>query len=75
MNFTIKFKPAPGGRTGYEVNGTEGLNQSDWVLVDCFSVIVHFMMPAERAKVDLENLWQRSERTQGFDAQSMSGVH
>ena len=36
---------------------SEGLNNSDWVLVDAFSVIVHIFNEEKRNIYDLEKLW------------------
>lgn len=43
--------------TGQTVNGIEGLETGEWVLVDLGDVIVHIMQPAIRQYYNLEGLW------------------
>lgn len=38
---------------------SEGLNVSDWVLVDTGDVIVHIFHPEAREKYKVEELWQK----------------
>ncbi|MEX0618468.1 MAG: ribosome silencing factor [Pseudohongiellaceae bacterium] len=45
---------------GIKVQGVEGLTQSEWVLVDLGSVVVHIMQAPVRALYDLEELWNFS---------------
>ena len=40
---------------------TQGLNESDWVLVDLNHTVVHIMMPDARSHYDLEKLWSFTE--------------
>lgn len=37
----------------------EGLNHSDWVLLDAGDVIVHIFHPEAREKFKVEELWQK----------------
>lgn len=37
--------------------GVEGMESSDWVLVDYGSTVVHIMLPQTRSFYDLEKLW------------------
>lgn len=41
----------------YPILGIEGLANGEWVLVDCGSVLVHIMQPAQRAYYNLTELW------------------
>jgi ribosome-associated protein len=43
--------------SGGDVLGIEGEKTSDWVLVDCGSVVVHVMHPDARAYYRLEEIW------------------
>lgn len=42
---------------GGVVNGMEGTDSGEWVLVDCGEVTVHCMQPQMRAYYNLEELW------------------
>jgi ribosome-associated protein len=42
---------------GYRVQGTEGEQAGDWILVDLGEVVVHIMQPATRQYYNLEELW------------------
>lgn len=37
---------------------SEGRGESGWVVIDCFSVIVHLFLPDQRDKYRIENLWK-----------------
>ncbi len=45
---------------GQQILGTEGLEDSEWVLVDAGDVIVHVMLPKVREFYELERLWSVS---------------
>ncbi|MDA8226000.1 MAG: ribosome silencing factor [Betaproteobacteria bacterium] len=54
---------------GVPGQGTEGLENGEWVLLDLGSVIVHVMQPAVRQYYSLETLWstaadQRNRRNE-----------
>ncbi|MBY0400865.1 ribosome silencing factor [Myxococcota bacterium] len=42
--------------------GTEGLDDANWVLIDCNDTIVHVFDPEARDRFDLERLWQDAPR-------------
>ncbi len=43
--------------------GIEGMEASDWVLVDYGSIVVHVMLPQARQFYDLEKLWTPIEKS------------
>ena len=44
-------------KQGVRPLGTEGVDKSEWVLVDLGDVVAHIMLPATRQFYDLERLW------------------
>ncbi|MFP6654435.1 MAG: ribosome silencing factor [Myxococcota bacterium] len=42
--------------------GVEGLDDGNWVLIDCNDVIVHVFDPETRERYDLERLWRDAPR-------------
>lgn len=51
-NVQVKLKAL-----GVQVQGVEGEDSGEWVLVDLGSVVVHIMQPAVREYYSLEQLW------------------
>lgn len=51
-NVTVKLK-----EKGFNIRGTEGSKEGEWVLVDLDDIVVHIMIPAARAYYNLEQLW------------------
>ena len=41
---------------------TEGLNNSDWVLIDCGDIVVHIFRQEVRDFYQLERIWQSGGR-------------
>ncbi|MCK5444956.1 MAG: ribosome silencing factor [Rhodospirillaceae bacterium] len=50
-------------KSGVEKVAVEGLNQSDWVLVDCGDVIVHVFRPDVREFYNLEKMWSSAPKS------------
>lgn len=48
---------------GYQLLGSEGMEEAEWICVDLGDVIVHLMQPRTRDYYYLEGLWDKS-RTQ-----------
>lgn len=46
-------------KNGCLVLGTEGQNDSDWIVVDLDSVMVHIMQEESRQLYELEKLWSK----------------
>mmetsp|Transcript_5444 Transcript_5444/g.5599 ORF Transcript_5444/g.5599 Transcript_5444/m.5599 type:complete len:254 (-) Transcript_5444:2-763(-) len=51
-----KLKEAPG------ISGEEGEVNDDWLLVDCFNSVVHYMLPEKRKMLNLEDHWLAKTR-------------
>jgi ribosome-associated protein len=56
-------------KQGLQPIGVEGMDSSDWVLVDYGTAVIHVMLPQTRQFYDLEKLWSpiSGERDAGFD--------
>ena len=55
-NVSVKLK-----EKGFNIRGTEGGKEGEWVLVDLDDIVVHIMIPATRAYYNLEQLWGATE--------------
>lgn len=55
-NVAVKLK-----EKGFDIRGTEGGKEGEWVLVDLDDIVVHIMIPATRAYYNLEQLWGSAE--------------
>ena len=58
--------------------GIEGLDDGNWVLIDCNDTIVHVFDPETRERYDLERLWQDAPRVdleiEDVDAHAMPPI-
>ncbi len=43
---------------GATVISKEGLNSTDWLLIDCADIIIHIFLESSRSIYDLDNLWK-----------------
>jgi ribosome-associated protein len=46
---------------GDEKPRVEGLDSPDWVVVDCWDVLVHIMTPELRQRYQIERIWENGE--------------
>lgn len=46
---------------GEKVQGCEGEDSGEWILVDLGEVLVHIMQPAVRSYYNLEELWSKAQ--------------
>ena len=49
-------------KKGYPLKHINGLNQSEWILMDYGSIIIHLFTPKARNTYNLERLWGDCER-------------
>jgi ribosome-associated protein len=63
-NVIVKLK-----EKGFDIRGTEGGKDGEWVLVDLDDIVVHIMIPATRAYYNLEQLWGSVEGRRGHITQ------
>ena len=49
-------------RSGRKVFGTEGAQDSDWILLDLGEIVLHVMTRAAREYYDIDSLWSFGER-------------
>ena len=49
---------------------TEGMSNSDWVLIDCGDVVVHVFREEVREFYQLERMWEHNQRTI-FDSENV----
>jgi ribosome-associated protein len=56
------------GRVGVKPFQVSGEQDGAWILLDYVDVIVHVMLPGERAFYDLESLWKAPQMTQAAAA-------
>jgi ribosome-associated protein len=49
-------------------NHVEGYDRGEWILIDCFTFVVHVFSPQMRAFYGLERLWGDAERIEVPDA-------
>lgn len=47
-------------RHGHEIRSKEGMEDSDWILIDVGDIIVHLFLDASRTVYGLEELWKEA---------------
>lgn len=55
------LKKAPG------FSGSEGDKDDDWIVVDCFNLVVHFMLPERRNELKLEQYWSKAKPSVNYN--------
>ncbi len=55
-NVVVKLKEC-----GEKIQGREGEDSGEWILVDLGEVLVHIMQPAVRDYYNLEELWSKAQ--------------
>ncbi len=53
-------------KCGGKIKSIEGDKESLWQLIDCYEVVVHIFVGAERDNYRLEKLWHDLPRIEGF---------
>ena len=48
-------------RSGQKIISSEGLNNSDWVLIDIGDVLVHIFLETSRENYDIDSLWPNAQ--------------
>jgi ribosome-associated protein len=48
-------------KLSWPVHFVEGMEEGEWIVIDCWDVIIHLFVPELRQKYQLERLWERAE--------------
>ena len=48
-------------KSSLSIRGSDGRRGSDWVIVDCESILVHLFTSSERKRISLEELMEKSK--------------
>ena len=62
INAIVKEIDKALGEDGVDIHHREGKAGSEWVLLDCGSVIVHVFTPDAREYYALEQLWSKAKQ-------------
>ncbi len=46
---------------GLNPTRVEGMDGGEWVVIDCFDLIVHLFLPSVRGRYQIERLWQEAK--------------
>lgn len=47
-------------KNGQSIRSLEGVEDAEWILIDCSDVIVHIFLESVREVFDLDNLWREN---------------
>jgi len=61
-DIVVKALKARGLKQATGSTGAEGEKDDDWLLVDCYNCVVHFMLVKTRTSLELEKHWSMDER-------------
>ncbi len=50
-------------KSAIQIHHIEHADDGEWVLIDCFDIIIHLFTEEKRAEYNLEALWQNTVKT------------
>lgn len=50
-------------QSAIQIHHIEESKEGDWVLIDCFDLIIHLFTEQKRSEYDLESLWKDTVKT------------
>lgn len=46
---------------GWPIHYIEGMEEGDWIVIDCWAIVIHLFVPELRQKYQLERLWEKAD--------------